>query len=300
MERTKINRIPSGILTSDWHVREDTPVCFTGDFLNEQWTAIQFINDLQKKYDCEVYHAGDLFDHWKPSPYLLSMMISLLPDRFYTVFGQHDLPQHNLLLDYKSGINTLRQAGKVNVLTKCSWGQEPDEPSILVARESGFNPDRKILVWHHLTYIKAPFPGASGGMAAGILRKYPQYDLIVTGDNHQSFTVEYNGRILVNPGNITRQTADQMDFKPRVYLWYAEDNSVVPVYLPVTEGTISREHLELKEERNQRIEAFISQLDGNWDVQLSFEDNLKRWKEVNQVRDSVMEIIYKAIDNGTN
>ena len=63
-----------------------------------------------------------------------------------------------------------------------------------------FTPSRKVLVWHHMTYITKPFPGVTGGNAGGILRKYPEYDLIVTGDNHVSFTTEYEGKRLVNPG----------------------------------------------------------------------------------------------------
>ena len=51
-----------------------------------------------------------------------------------------------------------------------------------------------------MTYINPPFPGATGGNAINILKKYPQFDLIVTGDNHQSFSVEYEGRLLVNTG----------------------------------------------------------------------------------------------------
>jgi len=84
------------------HLREDTPTCFIGDFQKEQWTAMDFISDLQEKYDCAVIHAGDLFHHWKPSPWLLSMAIQHLPKVFYTIYGQHDLPQHNTELMSKS------------------------------------------------------------------------------------------------------------------------------------------------------------------------------------------------------
>jgi len=133
-------------------------------------------------------------------------------------------------------------------------------------------------------------------MAEGILRKYPQYDLIITGDCHQSFTVEHEGRRLVNPGNLTRQVADQIDFKPRVALWYAEDNSIEWVYLPIQENVISREHITKVEERDNRIDAFISRLNDDYKTTLSFEDNLQEFIKVNDIRDSVKQIIYKAID----
>ncbi|KKL99820.1 hypothetical protein LCGC14_1810530, partial [marine sediment metagenome] len=85
---------PDLILTSDWHLREDTPICRTDDFWSAQWNKVDQVMALQSKYDCPILHAGDLFHHWKPSPYLLSETIDHLQgSRFYTVYGQHDLPQ---------------------------------------------------------------------------------------------------------------------------------------------------------------------------------------------------------------
>ena len=121
MKRTKLNKIPTAILTSDWHLREDTPICRTDDYWNAQWKKVNFISKLQEKYDCPVIHAGDLFDKWKPSPWLLSTTISILPKKFYTIFGQHDLPQHSLDLEHKSGINTLRQAKSLTVIDGYHW-----------------------------------------------------------------------------------------------------------------------------------------------------------------------------------
>ena len=64
-------------------------------------------SDLQQKYDCPVYHAGDLFDYWKPSPALLAKTMEHLPKDFYTAYGNHDLPQHNIELAYKKIVNNL-------------------------------------------------------------------------------------------------------------------------------------------------------------------------------------------------
>lgn len=294
MERTRINRTPTAILCSDLHIREDTPTCWVGDFQLEQWNALQFIKDLQIKYDCPVVCAGDFFHTWKASPWLLSKTIDHLPSEFYTILGQHDLQNHALPLVDKCGVYTLEKAGKLKILPWVHWGQTPE-----VCKNYKGSIDlgtSNILVWHHLTYQQKPFPGAEGGMAAGILRKYPQYDLILTGDNHQAFVEEYQGRLLVNPGSMTRQTADQADFRPRVYLWYAETNTVTPVYLPTQENAISRKHLDQKKERDERIEAFISKLDGDWEAEMSFEDNLERFFETNPTRGSIKEIIYKAIE----
>ena len=287
MQRTKHTKADA-ILCSDIHLREDTPTCYVGNFQQEQWDGLDFVSELQKNHDCIVLHAGDLFHHWKPSPWLLSKAMIHLPENFHTIYGQHDLPQHNLEMSFKSGIATLENAGKVKVLPGCSWGMEVENESINIT-------GLRILVWHHLTYQQKPFPGAEGGMANGILRKWPIFDLILTGDNHTPFVETYKHRLLVNPGSFTRQTAAQQNHKPRVYLWYAVTNTVVPVYLPIDEKAISRAHIEKVEERDARIDAFVSQLNDDWEASMSFEENLKQFQTTNKVKDSVMQIIYKSI-----
>jgi len=294
MKRTKQNKKPDLIACADFHLREDQPTCRTDNFWEAQWEKVDFIRKLQMKYDCPVMHAGDLFHHWKPSPYLLSETIQHLPHNFWTIYGQHDLPQHNLELAYKCGINTLKSAGLLEVMPECHWNQTPDKGSIFIP-----NPDIDaiILVWHIMTYKgKPPWPGCTDPLATKLLRKYPQYDLIVTGDNHQSFIETYEGRLLVNPGSLTRQTAAQSNHKPCIYLWYAETNTVEPVYLPIEQDVISREHITHREQRDERIDAFISRLDGEWKAAMSFEENLERFAQTNKIRKSVMDIVIKAIE----
>jgi len=289
MERTKHSeRRPIFILTSDWHLREDAPTCFTGDWHQEQWKAVEVIRSIQAKYKCPILHAGDLFHNWKASPGLLTQAILLLPDQFYTVYGQHDLPQHNWELRSKSGLRTLEAAARLTVLPGYHYGQE------IYTGANTYGPFGKVLVWHHMTYINIPFPGATVGQAQGILMKYPQFNLILTGDNHQSFTTSHEGRVLVNPGPITRQKADQINFKPRVALYF-EGGTIEWYYLPMQEGVISREHLDVTEQRDNRISAFISKLDDEWETELSFEDNLERFKNKNDINPKVMELVYKAI-----
>jgi hypothetical protein len=208
--------------------------------------------------------------------------------------GQHDLQNHSLELVQKCGVYTLQLADALTILDGTHYGQEP--MGIVLPVDGSLKHAKEILVWHHLTYLSKPYPGAEGGMAEGILRKYPMYSLVVCGDNHQSFAVEYQGRRLVNPGNITRQTADQADFQPRVVLWYAADNSIEWVNLPMQEGVISRSHIDKKDERDARIDAFVSKLNGEYVAELSFEQNLESYMKVNNVRDQIKEIIYRSLE----
>jgi hypothetical protein len=155
-----------------------------------------------------------------------------------------------------------------------------------------------LLVWHVTTYQeKENWMDTVGAMSArAILKKYPQFKLILTGDNHKPFVEEYQGRLLVNPGSMLRTSASQVDHKPRIYLWHAIDNTVTAVYLPIQTGIISREHIDLKDQRDERIDAFVSRLDDTWKASLSFEQNLELFKAQNKIRTSVMDIVYKSIE----
>lgn len=280
----------TAILCSDLHIREDLPVCRLDNFVESQFKKLDFISALQKKYDCPVLCGGDVFHAWKPSPFLLSKTIEHLPKQFFSVYGNHDLPQHNLELQNKCGIFTLYKAGFVSIgdddnYTMVHWGMEVPK-----------HDDNKILLWHKFTYQgKEPWPDCVEMKANKILKQFNQFKLIVTGDNHQPFVQEYEGRILVNPGSLSRQRTSETHL-PRVYLYYAESNTVEPVYIPIEENVISREHLVKEEQRNGRIDTFVSQLSENWKVSMSFEDNLQRFEKKNQVRKSVMEIVYKTLE----
>ena len=276
------------ILTADIHLSETTPVCRTDDFEATMWAKIDYLSQLQRQYDCPILHAGDLFDYWKPSPEMLSKCIERLPAQFYTVYGNHDLPNHNYELREKSGVHTLEQAGVVSILSVGHWGLAPTCPSIVI---KGI----KILVYHIMTWHKIPpYPGCSSGNAKKLMSDFPEMDIIVTGDNHEPFVVKSNGGVLINPGSLMRRTADQYDHEPRVYLLYS-DKTVEAVYLPINLEAVSRDHLDKAQERDERIEAFIEALSQDWTITLSFEENLERFFEKNKVRQSVKQLIYDAL-----
>ncbi len=293
LKRSRIDVMQvDAILCADIHLREDTPTCrIDVDFIETQFEKLLYIKDLQQKYQCPVLHSGDLFHNWKASPYLLSRIIQALPESFYTVYGNHDLPQHNIDLLLKSSINVLEVAEKLHVLSNGNWGVpvDPVLPSIIIK-------GRRVLVWHVFTYTgRTPWPGCTAPNAQRLLDEYTNFDLILTGDNHTPFIVEDDDRLLVNPGSLMRQAADQINYNPAVFLYNAEYNKVIPHYIPINPEAVTRQHIDHKEDRDGRIDAFISKLKSDWDSTLNFEENLRRFEETNNVRKSVMSIVYKSI-----
>lgn len=277
------------ILCSDIHFREDQPQCRLDDFFKAQFKAFFYVRELQKENDAVVLHGGDLFHKWKNSPYLLTHVINKMPDNFYTIYGQHDLPSHNYNLADKSSIATLEAAGKVKVLPGTHWGQE--------VTSSFTYKGRNILVMHRFIWDgkNQPWPGCDELTAEQALDTFTEYDLILTGDNHQPFTYEKDGRLLVNPGCLTRQTAAFKKHKPRVYLYDAKKNTVKPYYIPVSEEVITREHIEVKENRDERMEAFISKLDTEFESEINVDSIFDKFFKQNKVDKEVEQITLKAI-----
>lgn len=289
--------LPNAIITADWHLREDTPICRIDDFWDQQWRKVDFINKLQVKYGCSVIHAGDLFNTWKPSPFLLSMTMKHLPDRFFTIYGNHDLPQHNFDLSYKTGIRVLEVAEKLTVLKGTHWEQEPNLSLVWPTMDATIS----MVVWHIMTWLgDKPWPGCTDPTAFEVLDK-AKADIVITGHNHKTFTAKEGKRLLINPGSLTRQTVDQSSHSPCVFLWYAEANRAVPVFLPKEKGVVSADHLSRTKERDKRIDAFVSRISKDWDADVNidkeqFARNLERFAHVNKVGTEVMDIIRRACD----
>jgi len=284
------------ILTGDWHIRETAPVCRLDNYWETQWFKIDWIAALSKKYNAPVIHSGDLFHHWKPSPYLLSMCIIHLPEQFFTVYGNHDLPQHNLQLLEKSGVNVLDESNRIKVLKGTHWEQELTEPSMIITNCD--SKDKvKVAVWHVMTYKdELPYLNCKAMSAKSILKKYKDYSLILTGDNHVTFVEEFKNRILINPGSIFRWNASQINHKPCVFLYDTEDNTYQQIFIPIKKGVISRQHIENKEKINNRIDAFISGLSTDFETEISFQANLTKFFEKNRIRKNIKEIVYKFVD----
>lgn len=297
------------ILTADWHLRSDVPVCRTDDYMNAQKRKLNTICELAKKHVCKVVIAGDVFHKWNASIEAMRLLVDIpiLTDEFRAIAGNHDLPQHNLGLFDKSALGLLSASNVIECLGSLNKVFEDYADCDFIVNGSSFgespryveaNPThRQVLVWHTMTYKNVlPFPGCEAMDAKSVLKKYPHYDLIVTGDNHNTFVEEYEGRILVNPGSLMRMTADQVNHKPCVFLWHAEDNSVEQVFLPIEDNVITRDHIERKEARDKRFDEFLSKMTEGMD-ELSFEDALTRYIEVNGMSEEVKRILLESLES---
>jgi len=298
---------PSAILTADWHLRppENPPRCRVDNFWTAQTRKVRAVKQLQKKYRCAIYNAGDLFHHWKPSPYLISWCIDHLP-YMYVVPGNHDLKDHSMKLIKKSGLFTLETADVIKILggeqmidnisiSGVGWEQPVPRPTLL-------NTTRKVLIIHRMITPTGalPWPDADITTARSMIGMYKHFDLILSGDNHTSFELSKkkgnNIHRLVNPGPLSRQSADHINSTPCVYLWYAEENRIERVSLPFEKDVISREHIDPKREVDEYINSYVRKLKSRTKIGLDYVKNLENHLTENNVRTVVKTLAYKTLE----
>lgn len=296
----------AAVLIADTHIGDRVPVCRDPDeYHKAMFRKLDAIAELQDREQCPVLVAGDVFDRWMLPPWILREAIERIRG-WIAIPGQHDLPQHRLGAYGRSALSVLESAGCVKVLKRSSqefevpgwsivgfpWGSELGPVSPLS--------DRAVALVHRLVYPdKPPFPGAenTGSTALALLKKMKGFDLIVSGDNHETFyEVDHQGRTLINPGSMMRTTAAQAGHEPCAFLWYAEDNTIERVVLPHQRDVVSREHIEEVEKRDARIEAFISRLRADVDIGLDYRENLERYMSENEVPNPIREIIWEVMD----
>lgn len=305
------------ILCADIHLRDDCPMCREPEeFMAAQRRKLGFIGALCQKSHCPLLCAGDFFDNWKPSPSLITMALELLPTPTIIVPGQHDLQNHDLKSLWRTGLGTLEAGGKGVILFSPGAGfvegykpiYTPAGTVYGLAYGQGLEdlpktPLKKtvnILLWHHLTcQDKQPWPDAGAETSHALLKKLPAFDLVVTGDNHQQFySGGTKGTLLCNPGSMTRQTADQVDFEPAVFGWNAPNNSLTRILLPIDPKAVRTGHLggEKREDRDARMTAYVKRAARQYEARLSFTKNLEKHFKVNEEPKGVEEKTWKAVD----
>ena len=303
------------IFTADWHLMEKNPICRKDDYTVTQFNKIDQIMALSKKHRAPIFIAGDIFDKWKPSPSLLRKALNhTMGPMVYAIAGNHDLPQHNMSQFDRSGLGVLtagmsyvtmmdrvHEEGVIKdhveegafAIHPFYFGTLPDEEYMKGLDKSVTN----VALIHKFLYApgdKKVFADV-GDSGMRLLKKLKGFDLIVSGDNHQSFVLEHRGRKLVNPGSIGRTTAAQENHVPKVYLWDAATGQIKPHNLRCEQGVISREHLDKRDDRDERITAFVESFDDDLELDINFRKNITAFMKKNKIKKKVRNLVWEHV-----
>lgn len=285
------------LCTADWHIRSKRPRNRIDNFKETLFNKLEWI--LDQNGEIRLI-AGDVFD--SPfSPYSLTLeVMKLLAKRrlIYACFGQHDLRYHTskentplAILDQSEQIytNFVTTISRNIDLYKCSFNEEIPE----IYDTSKFN----ILLIHRMMVQDKLWASQTGHTHARHLLMRTKFDLIVSGDNHQSFIEQYRDRFLINPGSIMRTRIDQRDFKPSVIIFDTEKRSLEVKYIPIKpieEVMNLGGKDETTEEENEHLKILVKGLLEDKEMGLDFMKNFFRHCEEQKIKPSIIKLVQEV------
>lgn len=278
------------IITGDWHLRNDLPPCrpeTPEEWLDLQFSIVRRIFQLAEKIGVTIYHTGDLLHRSNPYYGILGRLQKTHEEEdpdFGRLGGNHDFPYNTFDNAINSGWNLAP-----------GW-ELPDEfPGAFHFGQSPKDPNADIIFTHQLVWPseKDKPSMASGKTASELLDEFPKAKWIFTGDYHRAFHYEEDGRHVVNPGCITRQSVNEIDYTPGFYIVDTKKESVEFVEVGDTVPLVTT-HLEKTKERDERMAAFIEVIkearDGETGL-TSFKDNLKKKLLNKKLPQGILEIV---------
>jgi DNA repair exonuclease SbcCD nuclease subunit len=292
-----MSKKPLFITTADMHLRSSNPAQRIDDYKAAMASKLSQIRNIQLLLNVPVIDSGDVFNGWKASPSTECFAMDNLPEYFLSIPGNHEIPFHNMSHLDESSFMVMLKAKRI----KTDSFLQTDKLSIYMVPYNMEIPQKDLpedtinVLVTHMMVTKETDTRFEHITAIDMLKRYPEYDVILAGHNHQSFTEKYKGRLLINNGSLMRSSYDQIDHKPCVHVVY-EDLSFDIKYLEISpaEKVFNIEKVEAKKESEERIENFVSKLKSDYDVGVSFSENLKNYLSSNKIRDGIKEVLAKA------
>jgi len=261
------------LITGDWHLRLQKPRLRKDEsYLQTQIDKATQILSIADKNNCNfILQPGDFFDgHDTPFTVLTKFTRLFLKSGkiILTIQGQHDQRHHTRqidstplgVIDASNTIHLLKSnkpfVGKGIDFYSAGWREEIPE----IKHSDKFN----VLLTHRMVIKSDKLWNSqkSYDIARGLL-KHNDFDLIVSGDNHSTFTEKGNDKLLVNCGSLLRTRIDQEKHKPCVYVFDTETKDLEQIYLDIVPANkiFDLDVKEREKSRNEKLESFINGLD---------------------------------------
>ena len=224
---------------ADLHLRSTVPSCIDctpTEWMKVQKDALDKVVSVALEHDVnEVYVGGDIFHSEQSTSFeciilfqefVNKLHISNIP--VYIMAGNHDLPQHSSLNINFSAIGVLFNSNNVLLMqdSKTIKGCNFD------VDEFG---DSKYIFKHILCIPENEKPDiVDCDTPKTLLDKYPNAEIIFTGDYHRKFAFTENGRFVINSGCLTKQASDFEDYETGVFVTDLNSKEVIwcPVNIP--------------------------------------------------------------------
>lgn len=303
-----------GIFCSDIHWTEHPPVArgVEDNWLKVQESYVKQLRLLQVQHHmAPIFVAGDLFDKWNSSIYLVNCVLGWLWEmEVYAIPGNHDIPFHNVLELSRSAYWTLVEAGAVKHLTAggphCVGNVMvhpfPSGAEVTPPCKDTNSLCTNVALIHDLIWTdKTGYEGASEDKKlTPWLKKLKGYDAAFFGDNHSGFSFvpkedsQFKTSIF-NCGSFMRRHTDERDNKPSVGL-LKSDGSVSRHYLSCENDRFADAELVKQFESATGIDLtdFVEELLSNHSEPMLFSNIVLRWLEREKPDDEVRKIMLRC------
>lgn len=275
------------LVMGDLHLRATAPVNRIDDYYQIQMNKIKWIFDLAVKEKCFVLiQPGDFFNQPDTANYVKKDIIQLINSYdidIYSIAGQHDLRYRNF---DNTSLAVLAEAKVIDMLNTDPviyneiipvhiYGSSFNEEIPTVQDKNAVN----ILAIHRMVIQdKLLFPDQNDYVKAdSFLNTYKDFDLVISGDNHNSFHHYVNGKYLINCGSIMRITTTQYEHKPCVWIYNTETQKAKQYFIPIEPVTkVFNSDAQETKDRNIELDAFITTLaTDKEELGVTYEDNIK-------------------------
>jgi len=209
-------------VSADFHLRRDRPRVR----IDEDWILSQKNNVKELLYSCVEHDinmiilSGDIFDSSNQPPWV----VNILPEAMEEVYsdieslpevhifpGNHDLQHHQYANLSNSSIGNLMS---MKGITGHAMNERFENTDFL--EEYG------IVVVHRLIMPdgnESLARLANAEIAADVIESFPTAEFVLTGDYHKHYTESYEDVILINPGCLNRQSADEKEYEVGFYIF---------------------------------------------------------------------------------
>jgi len=265
------------VLLSDLHLLWQNPVARLDNLVEVQFDKLSYVWGWGGRNRAILLQSGDFNDRprsWTGLPQIITFLKGYRT-KIYCVAGQHDYYMYSEESKPSTSLGILNEIGLVKILNEdpiyvdyynnkknhislygCSFGEKIPE----IKNKNDFN----ILVIHAPIAEESLFPNQNYMDAKKFLKENKDYNLILCGDIHREFCIEFNGRHIINTGCVLRKTADEYNFKyePCFYSYDTDTRKIEKHIIPhkPAEEVLSRNHIENKVETDLILDEFVKNI----------------------------------------
>ena len=282
------------IFATDLHLRTDVPVCrkeTEKEWYETQKEQLEFVANMAFVENCPLFIGGDIFHKPNVTDEIKNLFINTFSQiSVYAIAGQHDLPNHSWENVNKSSFGVLRNSNILKPLSEFGmirhFGQE------LIGKETG------LVFIHDLIFEseKSIPPNVKAKTAEQVLQEYPDAKWILCGDQHHYFHYKKQGRHVLMGGCFNRQVADFINYTPVIWLLNTEENTAIPYPVPDDINMITNEHIQEKNDREDRISAFVTQVRNSKSITLDFEDNVREAMKESELSEGAKNTVNELME----